>query len=219
MNARLRFEHMLPIGSALLGLCLAGPARAEAGRTCREPKAFWIELCDATGLESSILRAARDEAATLFAQAAVSLSWEMRCDTPPPTKASSARIYVVARLPQPIRYELASKHGKTNLMGYVLTAPGGTPGSVIYVERPAIELNASRFGRESLTESRFARALGRVIAHELAHRFLRSGHTRDGILKDPFNHGDLTADDRTGLFFTSEQVGSLHQVFGCALSK
>ena len=215
MNAISRYERLLPIASALLGSCLVGPLLAEAGRACREPKTFRIELCDATALESSVLRSARDEAATLFSQAVVRLSWEMSCDTPPPTNPSSARVYLVPKLPQPIRNELASKHGKTNLMGYVLTAPGGTPGSVIYIATPAVKLNASRFGQESPNESRLARALGRVITHELAHRFLRSGHTRDGILKEPFDHRDLTDDDISGLFFTSEQVRSLHQVFGC----
>jgi hypothetical protein len=48
--------------------------------------------------------------------------------------------------------------------------------------------------------------LGRVFAHELAHRFLRSGHTKKGILKDSLDSRDLIEQDRTGLFFSSNQM-------------
>lgn len=40
----------------------------------------------------------------------------------------------------------------------------------------------------------YARALGRVLAHELGHLFLRmSGHRTDGLMRASFSHGTLTA--------------------------
>jgi hypothetical protein len=62
---------------------------------------------------------------------------------------------------------------------------------VIYVARLTVEEVASKSGRISLTEAHMARALGRVFAHELAHRFLGSGHRRHGILEEVLHRRDL----------------------------
>jgi hypothetical protein len=51
-----------------------------------------------------------------------------------------------------------------------------------------------------------ARALGRVFAHELAHRFLGPGHTEMGILKHLLDQRALIRKHNDGFFFSPEQV-------------
>jgi hypothetical protein len=54
-------------------------------------------------------------------------------------------------------------------------------------------------------------ALGRVLAHELAHRFITGGHSRDGVLREELLAGDLT-DPGADFRFTDEQISLLHEV-------
>ena len=167
---------------------------------------FLVELCDTTKLDPTLLQGAREETSALFAAAEARLRWEGNCNQPPTTTSSSARIYVVPRIPEGIANRYRQYRDKTNVMGYVLADEGKKRASVIYVAREAVEAVASRSGRTSLTEAHRARAMGRVFAHELAHRFLRSGHTKKGILKDSLDSGDLIDEDRTTLFFSPEQM-------------
>jgi hypothetical protein len=83
---------------------------------------------------------------------------------------------------------------------------GGSRAAVIYVARQTVEAVASKSGRISLTEALLARAMGRVFAHELAHRFLGSGHTRHGILKDTLYPRDLIDLRNSRLFFSPDQI-------------
>ncbi len=208
MNGALRFEQWIPVVVFTSGIAFVITARSDGAAR----STLTVEICDGTGLDDALLESASAEATHVFGRAEVPLSWTTMCDTPPPTEATAARIYVVSELPRPIRYRLGHEHRKSNLMGYVLTSPGEMPGSVIFVARSLVERNASRSGRRNLDDSLLARALGRVFAHELAHRFLRSGHTREGILKEPFDQRDLIGDDVSGLFFTPQQVESLDRL-------
>jgi hypothetical protein len=179
-------------------LCLLLPAVSSAE--------FRVGLCDTTGVELSTLQAAREEASALFETTAVFLRWEADCDQPPRTSAHSARVYVVPRIPEGIANRHRQYRDKTNVMGYVLANEGEKRAGVIYVARGAVEAIASRSGRTAVTEAQLARALGRVFAHELAHRFLASGHTRRGILKESLSQEELIGGDGSALFFTPQQV-------------
>ena len=183
---------------ALSFLYLLRPAESSAE--------FRVGLCDTTGFELSTLQAAREEAFILFERAAVSLRWEADCDIPPRTTPHSARIYVVPRIPEGIANRYRQYRDKTNVMGYVLANEEEKRAGVIYIARGAIEASASRSGRTALTEAQLARALGRVFAHELAHRFLVSGHTRRGILKESLSQKELIGGDDEALFFTLDQM-------------
>ena len=191
------------IGLALSLLTLLRPAESSAE--------FRVGLCDTTGVELSTLQAAREEASVLFETAVVSLRWEADCDVPPRTTPHSARIYVVPRIPEGIANRYRQYRDKTNVMGYVLANERENRAGVIYVARGAVEGNASRSGRTALTEAQLARALGRVFAHELAHRFLASGHTKRGILKESLSQEELIDGDGEALFFTPDQMRILHQ--------
>ena len=49
------------------------------------------------------------------------------------------------------------------------------------------------------------------MAHELAHRFLQTGHTESGILKGNFSRADLIG-DHDELAFTANQAAQLAEV-------
>jgi hypothetical protein len=182
---------------------------------------LFVELCDTTELDPSILLAAREEASDLFAKANATLQWQSVCDQAPPNASLSARIYLLPRFQQGL-VSWHQERGKEKVMGYfgflgdvrdgVPGLPAETRAAVIYVARNAVESTASLSGRIRLTETRLARAMGRVMAHELAHRWLGPTHTRTGILKDFLDHQDLILEKQDRLFFTSEQVRSLNRI-------
>jgi hypothetical protein len=179
----------------------------------REPEpsfSFLVEVCDTTELDRSLLRAARDEASDIFAQATARVRWEDNCELLPSTP-QSARIYLVSRIPEVIANRYYQKRGQTNIMGFALPSPEKDRVGVIYVGRQTVETVASKSKQISLTEALLARALGRVFAHELAHRLLGPGHTKRGILKDHLDQRDLIGRDNDGLFFSPDQIRVLRQ--------
>jgi hypothetical protein len=188
---------------------------ALSGAQERGRNALWIELCDTTGLDASILRAARGETSEIFSTAEAHLRWEGNCAAVPRTIPNSARIYVVQRLAKGVADWYEEHGGRRNVMGYVgfvdvhdgVEAIGeGNRAAVIYVGRQTVEAVASKSGRISLTEALMARAMGRVFAHELAHRFLGPGHTKHGILKARLYQKDLIDWRNSGFFFSPEQI-------------
>ena len=196
-----------------MALSIAGFLCPEALSEAREQDrshSLLVELCDTTGLEVSILHAARDEASDIFAKVAAGVRWEESCELLPSTP-QSARIYVVSRIPEAIATRYYQNRGQTNIMGFALPSPEMDRAGVIYVGRQTVETVASKSKQISLTEALLARALGRVFAHELAHRLLGPGHTKRGILKDHLDQRDLIGRDNDGLFFSPDQIRSLRE--------
>lgn len=192
-------------GIVLLGLTGGGGFTPERG-------SLRVELCDGTALSPSDRIEAMAEASRIFEGAGVAIEWGDGCGEAPRVEPFVARIYVLKDLPKPIRYALLHRHDKARLMGYTLAAPGGEPGPVLYVARERV---ATQIGGE---ETRgFARALGRVFAHELAHRFLRSGHTNGGLLRERFTREDLIGDE-ADLEFSAEQRLRLHALASKAVA-
>ena len=197
----------------LLALSLFGLLCPEASSLAHEQErnhSLLVELCDTTELDASILQAARDEASGIFAKAAAHVQWEKNCELPPPATPQSARIFIVPRIPEVIVNAYHRKHGTRNIMGFALPNLGENRAGVIYVARQSVEAVANKSGRISLTESHVARAMGRVFAHELAHRFIGPGHTEIGILKNFLDQRALISKHNDGLFFSPDQVRVLH---------
>jgi hypothetical protein len=192
------------------------PEALSAAQKQERNDSLWIQLCDTTGLDGSILRAAPDEASVIFSRAGAQLRWEGGCDDVPRTTPQSARIHVVPRLQEGLANQLYELRGIRNVMGYSgsidvhggVQPNAGKRAAVIYVARQAVEevASTSKDGPITLTDTLLARALGRVFAHELAHRFLGREHTRNGILKDRLDQKDLIHWRNGGLFFTPEQI-------------
>jgi hypothetical protein len=83
---------------------------------------------------------------------------------------------------------------------------------VIYVSRR--QVSAKVLGVPDLEpEARMlGRALGRVVSHELAHRFVDMRHSRNGILKSDLGQGDLTRESAKDLRFLPDQLEKLQKV-------
>jgi hypothetical protein len=201
----------------VLSLFGFAPEALSAAQKQEVNNSLWIELCDTTGLDDSILQAARDEASIIFSTAGAQLRWEGGCDDVPRTTPQSARIHVVPRIQERLANLLYEHRGIRNVMGYsgsidvhegVQPNAGGKRVAVIYVARQAVEevASTSKDGPITLTDTLLARSLGRVFAHELAHRFLGPEHTRNGILKDRLYQKDLIDLRNGGLFFSAEQI-------------
>ncbi len=94
-------------------------------------------------------------------------------------------------------------------MAFDFTGAGDDPGPNIYISRSSVEEFIGR--RRSNAPQMLARALGRVVAHELAHRFLQiREHSDRGILRPWFSRMELTELRPCRFYFTEEQMSFLH---------
>jgi hypothetical protein len=76
-------------------------------------------------------------------------------------------------------------------MGVTLGRGAKVPGSVIYLSKSAVKSIAKLPSGNAFSRT-LTRALGRVLAHELAHRFLADAqHTESGLLKPVLTRDDL----------------------------
>lgn len=88
--------------------------------------------------------------------------------------------------------------GHTNLPGRRIT---------LWTEQilRAVDGDWDRRELPNVSKTAYARALGRVLAHELGHLFLRlNGHRENGLMRASFSHGSLTA-KRSQSFRMSEK--------------
>jgi hypothetical protein len=154
----------------------------------------------------------RRETAKIFARAKIKLVW-LDCGQncgPPGEQHHKVRVEIRRRLSVVFEAQLGD-------MACVFAAPGQTPGPAVYVSRESVEEFIGR--SKSSFPPILARALGRVLAHELSHCFLRfSGHTRRGILKARFSRRELTESIPKEFQFTKEQ-SRLMQSYATALTE
>ncbi len=67
-------------------------------------------------------------------------------------------------------------------------------------------------GPPKLPDEVLGRALGRVLAHELGHIFLRHRkHRSTGLMKPSFKHRDFSSRDRRSLSLTPEDIGHMRK--------
>jgi hypothetical protein len=173
-----------------------------------------IELCDGSGLEPAIQSAVMAEIEAIYESAGIGIIWGEPCAGTPiaPDDFHAASVFIVSKLPNSIRIRFQHFHKNTNVMAYTLPGPGGSAGHIIYISLEKVQANASRSRSIPLTTDQLSRALGRVVAHELAHRFLQEGHGSRGILKNRFNKRDLIDIGALQPYFTPAQVERLRAV-------
>jgi hypothetical protein len=159
-----------------------------------------VELHDCTNLGPKLLYEIQNEVASIFSRAGLGILWV----------DGSRDIYSVTDRPHEARVYIRPQHTKDlelheNHMGCVLSDTGARPGPVIHISRRSVEKLISS-GKDSFPPY-LARALSRVIAHELSHRFLQdAGHTKRGILKPRFSRGELIQAIPKGLHFSARQA-------------
>ena len=216
MKKRARRGQVVVAGVGVLGLLVStNTLKAGEEATSAGPweYRFSVDVCDTTGLDKSVWERAAREVDSIYEQVEARIDWNFRCESAPiaTDDVSRARIYVMDWLPRFVLNRFRHEKNRDNLMGYVLTPSGGGPGPLIYVARRAVERNTSDFIKEFM-RAHLARALGRVMAHELAHRFLQSGHVNEWILKERFGRRDLVGPNSSSLYFTLEQSLYLRSV-------
>jgi hypothetical protein len=203
-----------------LFLFLLGSSGHRVEAVVREPGLYppenllRVNLCDTTELAPITLAELKREVSAIYSRADMRIVWEERCgceETPGEMdRPNFASVYVLGKIPAPVTFRKNKKRfERMPVMGYTLTTPGGAPGPVIYVSRKAVEKHV-RLNAKS--PSLLARALGRIIAHELAHRFLQSRHLSEGILRAEIPRKDWTDVDSRDLYFTAEQARHLRSV-------
>ncbi|HSF16123.1 MAG TPA: hypothetical protein VLK65_11280 [Vicinamibacteria bacterium] len=74
----------------------------------------------------------------------------------------------------------------------------------------AVDGNWDRAELPDVDDGVLARALGRVLAHELGHLFLRlNGHRDDGLMRRAFPHRSLTSRSRRGFLLSKSDMEKL----------
>ena len=164
---------------------------------------LWVEMCDLTRMSAGTMQMIRLEVERIYERAGVEIAWlncwqdcHLGIESP-----FEAAVYIREQLPEHLQ-------SRERTLGFVFADSGRAPGSVIYISRSSVEKFIGR--RRSMVPYRLARALGRVIAHELAHRFLKQReHTRKGILRARFSREELTEPLPKKFYFTIDQMEHL----------
>ncbi len=166
-----------------------------------------VHLCDTSGLSSSVLRKLKEEVGRLLGAPDLYIEWSDGCpvfETRPGSRKVLA--YVLHRLPERMRRRLEVFKGSEPLAWF--GRYHGSPRAMVYVSRSAVEARLSLAKDEDVSE-RLGCALGRVLAHELAHYYLGPCHARHGLLKRQLSVADLVGTVPKELFLTGEQRNAL----------
>ena len=190
-----------------LGLgCLMLVSSAGATKEHSAPHLF-VHLCDASGLNSAVVRTMKQEVGKVLGSPDLAIRWSDGCPVfetrPLPPKV---RVYVLRRLPERMRRRLELFKGSAPLAWFGRYRE--SPQAMIYVSRGAVETKLS-LPKGNEASDRLGRALGRVLAHELAHYYLGHRHARDGLLKRQLSVSDLQGPISKDLFLTGEQRNML----------
>jgi hypothetical protein len=166
---------------------------------------IWVELTDKTGLPSAVMDTLMREVEAIYEGASVEVRWLTESSALLPDHA--ARVFVLERLPAKLETRIRMFR-RQRAMAVSLGA--GPANQAIFVSRPAVCASAYGFACDFSLEP-LGVALGRVVAHELAHRFVSRDHSPGGILKASLRGGELTGPSR-GPHFTAEEIDVLRRI-------
>ncbi len=189
-------------------LVLLLKAASSTGQESAEVPRLWVELVETTGLDENVIAALQKEVESIYRFAGVGIHWLDA--SPAQTAPYTARVYVMDILPLGLDRRLRTFNGAAP-MALGFGDEGGVSGPVLYVSRQAVVAKATSGALVDPEPEALARALGRVIAHELAHRFLQRKHTRGGVLKADLSSSDLV-DNGSWARFTKCESERLRRV-------
>jgi hypothetical protein len=161
----------------------------------------------AAELSPSVLAAALEETARIFEPGGI----ELRFDLAPGRHASRPLAIVIVQ-PRPARFKVSPacsrglhdhRLGSTQLASRRLT---------IWSEQVARAVDGD-WDRQELPEiddQVYARALGRVLAHELGHLLLRlNGHRDGGLMRSTFSHRSLIGRGRDAFRLAADDLQAI----------
>ncbi len=165
---------------------------------------LWVELVDTTGRAPAVLELVCQEIETIY-RPATNIRWIIKGPEGGREPPHFARIYIMEAIPPSLSRGLENTGGGPP-MAIAFGRDGKKSGPNIYVSLSAVSIKAGGdMGPQTL-----ARALGRVIAHELAHRFLSFEHTVGiGILRSGFSKHDLVNPDARAFAIDQKQIAQL----------
>ena len=152
-----------------------------------------VPLYVGAAIDEDVLENAMHEVAKIFAPCGIRLRFQISPDVP----VYDPTVTVVLQ-PRPARFVVrgCSRNRHDHRLGHTsLRARRIT----LWSEQIARAVDGDWDRREvpnvtNINGTVYARALGRVLAHELGHLFLRlSGHRDDGLMRPSFSHRSLTA--------------------------
>lgn len=181
----------------VLGLSIIGFAVTAWGGEPRgaEPKTFRVLLMNQARVRPEVLRAAEDDAAAIFAPAGVQLAWLDQAS------AQDQPFDVTIKIATGMRPSMLPHTGVGDLsLGFAaVNATGqGVRGRLAWVFFDRVETYA---GAHHIQVSRLC---GLVMAHEIGHLVLSSGHSEQGLMR-------ATWELRAGLleFFSDAQADEI----------
>jgi hypothetical protein len=166
-----------------------------------------VELTDTTEMPSTAMEELKREVEEIYWAASVRIQWLPEGDAVH-LPEHAGRVYILDRLPAMLETRLRAFRDKLP-MAVSLGERGSRSAQAIYVSYSAVFEKTSR--STALSPEAMGRAFGRVVAHELAHRFVSRDHGRTGILREGFLSSELTG-LKNDLRFTEAQLSALHQV-------
>ncbi len=159
-----------------------------------------VALCDGGQVHASLLRSARAETEFVFGSAGIRIIWTACGSFESLAAASPAPVFVVRLRTDTPRQPVGSSSLDTMGRAFLARNKGG---SLADAYLPAIEGNAKLYDIES------GELLGCVIAHELGHLLLGSGHSADGLMRSGWRGTEARNVVRRWLKFNTSQAARM----------
>ena len=181
-----------------LALLLAGLAPA--------PLILDVPVYLSAELSEDIVVSALRETARIFEPGGI----ELRFDLSPEHHSSRPRVTVLVQS-RPARFKVfgCSRDRHDHRLGHTQLRSGRITLWSEQVAR-AVDGNWDREALPDVDDRVYARAVGRVLAHELGHVLLRlNGHRDRGLMRSAFSHRSLTAGGRRAFRFAEEDLQAI----------
>lgn len=147
----------------------------------------------------------------------MALAWFPKC-SPLLGERGIVHVYIFREFLPSLLSKLELNVAERRVMGYTFWSQAGEfRVETIHISRNSVEEAATSSGWglwkwNGLTPRVVARAIGRVLAHELAHCLLGPSHSETGILKQKLSRDALTDFRPLGLHITRAQAKALRSV-------
>jgi hypothetical protein len=166
-----------------------------------------IPVYVAADIDPEILESALREAAAIFTPSGIHLNFALVL---PGAAAANPTVNVVLQ-PRPARFVVhgCSRNRHDHRLGHTSFEAKRITLWSEQIAR-AVDGDWDRRVLPNVSDEVFARALGRVLAHELGHLFLRlHAHRDDGLMRASFSRGSLTATTPRAFRLSAEDLDTM----------
>ena len=193
---------------ATLALLLAGIAPA--------PLTVDVPIHLGATLSEELVVSALRETERIFEPGGIDLRFDLSPEHP-----SNRPLLTVLIQPRPARFKVhgCSRNRHDHRLGRTRL---GSRRITLWTEQVAraVDGNWDRGELPDVNEDVYARALGRVLAHELGHLLLGlNGHRDRGLMRSAFSHESLTRSGRRAFRFAEEDLQAIRTTLVHALSE